>query len=180
MPEHVLPVMAPVVRRCRLARAPRDHHRHTELPGSLGNAATQHSMTNDADRHRRQLANRVLQHAKIIRALPGARMHQGIVLAHAVRQVQQHGKYVLDNRTCAICADIAYGDVVISRGFEIDVIYACCGKADETQAWSGRDNLLRHPNLVNENKIDAVDSRCDLRCWCAVEGLEIAHHRGKR
>ena len=110
-----------------IAGALRNHDRHTELSRHVRNTGAQYTETYDSNCHRGEFPNRKLEHAKIIRTLPGAGTNNSIVLADAVCEIQQHREYVFHDRLRAIGPNIANGNTMFFGGVKIDIIdTGCC------------------------------------------------------
>ena len=164
----------------RTADAIREPHVHPERRRDLGDAAAERAVADDPERAARELANRVIEHRELIRALPRAGLQRAIVLAHLVREREQHGPHVLHDGGRAVVADVAHGDAALAGGIEVDVVGAGRGERDELQLRVALDALARDPGLVDQHDLAARNAFVHCGVRRVVVQLEAGEHVEER
>ena len=150
-----------------------------EVKADLALWPIQFAVTDDTNRHCGQFANRVLEQAEIVGALPRAGAGAAIVTADTVGEIQENREHVLDDGLCAVGADVAHGDAVFPGGVEVHVVDTGRRQTDEAQAFGCGNELFCQSHFVDEHEVHAVDARGNLVRRRTVEDPEIVHRFGK-
>ncbi len=135
----------------------RDQHFHAECGRCMGHATAERPVADDAEPAAHEFTDREVEQAELLAALPGARAHQGVVLAQSLREQQQHAEDVLHDRGRAVVAQVAHRDTALARRHEVHVVRAGRGQRDEPQRRGRLDDLARDAQLVHQHDLAAGD-----------------------
>ena len=87
---------------------------------------------------------------------------------------------MLHNRLRAVRLYIAYGDTMLLRRGEVDVVDPGCCQADESNSVGLIESILRQPNLVCEDDWCASNPVNDLSGCCIVKNFKTGQYLQQR
>ena len=146
---------------------------HTEFARDTRHALSQRTVAHDAERHRRKLAYREVQHAEVGGALPVTGTHSSTVGSEAVCEREQYAEDVLDDGLRAVMTDVGDADAVLPGAFGIDIVGTGCSECYELKVGACLEQFARQSYLVRENDVHAGDPLCHLLVRRLVEDDEL-------
>src|SRR3990172_2394744 len=119
-------------------------------------------MPDDAEEVALQFADRIGKGRELASFFPAAGVYQSIVVMEPMRQREQHGKYMLHDRRCAIVAQVADRDTRGTGRGDVDVVDTRRGQRYEPEPRVPGDRGAVDDRLVGEHDLETGDACADL------------------